>query len=208
MRRRISRTACVPSSIGGIGFISQKFEWRDEGGNEKAKKRVDDSDVIELVGVGKVEAIPCDEKIAPMVRRQGQVKCIACRIRRHDCARDIGAHDVRYRGLNRKERERFEEREAIRPGWEVATREFLEHGRTREEFIPLAGNRPPGAGPRLARDHLRVGSEVEVETRYGGLDVHALTHSLGALSGSRSTEFYYMGGIQSVMALAVGAKKA
>jgi hypothetical protein len=70
------------------------------------------SDVLELVRVRQVTAVPGQKEMAVVVGGQCQVECITSRISRHDVALYVGIHDAVDLLLDREKGETGQERQS------------------------------------------------------------------------------------------------
>ena len=137
----------------------EKFERGDESGRSVPESAVDAPDVVGLVGVGDVAAVPGEEDIAFMEGGEGQVHGIALGVIRHDFVLNVEAHE--FIGLlgHLQYGEALHQAEAVGSFWFRGSGKFGHHGRGSnqsvgdgEDFPPLTGPLAPGAQMQARRE--------------------------------------------------------
>jgi len=125
-------------SIPGSGFVivcSEQFKGGNERWDEQAEERVHPTDVSELVGVRQVPAVPGEQEVALVVRREGQMECVPHGIVRHHLMPDVRFYHFGDRRFDSQERERLHEFEALLPGDEFAAFELFNDGDAGDELV-------------------------------------------------------------------------
>jgi len=82
--------------------LCEEFKWRNQGWNVQSQHYVDQPDMLELVGIRKVLAIPGQEKVAFIIRGQDKMEGIAGRVCRHQRATYVRLHDFPHALLDRE----------------------------------------------------------------------------------------------------------
>jgi hypothetical protein len=79
-------------------------------------------------------AVPGHEKVAPVIRGQRKVQRVAEGVSGHDTVLDVGLDDLEYGCVNGHDWQRRDQLEAIPPRRKVATLEFVDYGKTRDQL--------------------------------------------------------------------------